>query len=113
MIAAGELRTRLQMLSPASSGRDAGGKPIQAWPVAMTVSAKKVDVSDAERMRAEQMGATVTTRFVVRRSPLFAPVDATWRCRCTILGVARAFDIVGIKETEDLDGLEITARRRG
>lgn len=73
------------------------------------ISAKKTDVSDGERVRAMQVQATITARFVVRWSPF--TVDLTPKDRLVCEGVE--YDITGIKELGDRRSfLEITAAAR-
>ena len=68
--------------------------------------AKKTDVSDAERVRAEQAGMTVTTRFLLRFDPLTRSVGGTDRLECE--GVT--YEVVGAKEWGGRRvGVEITA----
>lgn len=73
------------------------------------ISAKKTDVSDGERVRAMQVQAAITARFVVRWSPF--TVDLTPKDRLVCEGVE--YDITGIKELGDRRSfLEITAAAR-
>lgn len=67
--------------------------------------ASKTDVSDGERLRADQVSANLTARFVVRWSSFTA--DLTPKDRITYAG--ETFDILGIKEIGRREGLEITA----
>lgn len=71
--------------------------------------ASKTDVSDGERWRADQVQASITTRFGVRWSPFTADITAKDRLVCD--GVE--FDITGIKEVGSRRTfLEITAAAR-
>ncbi|MBL9047206.1 MAG: head-tail adaptor protein [Tabrizicola sp.] len=73
------------------------------------ISAKKTDVSDGERVRAMQVQATITARFVVRWSPF--TVDLTPKDRLVCEDIE--YDITGIKELGDRRSfLEITAAAR-
>lgn len=73
------------------------------------ISAKKTDASDGERVRAMQVQATITTRFVVRWSPF--TVDLTPKDRLVCEGTE--YDITGIKAVGDRRTfLEITAAAR-
>jgi SPP1 family predicted phage head-tail adaptor len=67
--------------------------------------ASKTDVSDGERLRADQMSASLTSRFVVRWSPFTAGLTAKDR----IAYGDDTFEIFGIKEIGRREGLEITA----
>jgi hypothetical protein len=49
--------------------------------------ARKLDVSDGERVRAQQVGADLTSRFHIRRSAATAAVTATWQLGLLEAGV--------------------------
>jgi SPP1 family predicted phage head-tail adaptor len=72
------------------------------------VWASKVDVSDGERLRADQVAANLTARFVVRHSAFAADLTAKDR----IVYNGETFNIFGIKEIGRSEGLEITAGAR-
>lgn len=73
------------------------------------VWAKKSDVSDAERWRAGEVAATITSRFLVRWSSFTAGLTPKDRLICE----GRVYDISGIKEGEGRrQWLEITAAAR-
>ena len=78
------------------------------WSDIATVRASVRDVSDRERMQADELAAAITTRVVIRRSPTVA--DITPKDRLTIEG--RVHDIVGIKETDRRRFFEITTNAR-
>lgn len=72
--------------------------------------ATKTDVSDAERWRAGEVAATITTRFLVRLNSLTAGITAADRLECEGL----TYDIQGLKEPPGTRGRwrEITANAR-
>lgn len=72
------------------------------------VWASKKDVSDGERWRAGEVGAQITTRFVVRSSTFTRALTPKDRLTCE----GQEFDISGIKEIGRLHWLEITASAR-
>jgi SPP1 family predicted phage head-tail adaptor len=73
------------------------------------VWASKEDVSDAERWRASEVSAHITTRFQVRYSPFTADLTPKDRLRCE----RREYEITGIKEAKGRrQALEITAAVR-
>jgi SPP1 family predicted phage head-tail adaptor len=75
----------------------------------LPVWAKKTDVSDAERWRAGEVSASITTRFVVRWSSFTRGITPKDRLFCEGL----TYDISGIKEIEGRrQWLEITASAR-
>lgn len=105
---AGKLNRRVTLQRARAEDSDLNGdKP--AWSPIATVWASKRDVSDAERLRSAEVAATISTRFEIRLSRLVADLSAKDRliCRGTI------YEIVGVKENDDGDGLEISAMRRG
>ena len=73
------------------------------------VWARKTDVSDGERWRADEVQAQITTRFLVRYSDFTA--DLTPKDRLVSDGVK--YNITGIKEASGRrQWLEITAAAR-
>lgn len=76
---AGRLDRRLQLLRPVRT-RDAMNQLVEAFAVeGPAVSASRQDVSDAERVKAQQAGAVISARFQIRRSAQSALIDATWQ----------------------------------
>lgn len=72
------------------------------------VPAMRKDISDGERWRAGEVGATITTRFTVRSSSFTRDVTPKDRLVCE----GREYEISGIKEIGRRDFLEITASAR-
>lgn len=105
---AGELDRRITLLQPQETGRDDWNNPIIGRVEIAKVWAKKTDVSDAERVRAQEVGATITTRFVIRYSSQVRNVDPTH----LIAFDGRIYDISAVKEVGRREGLEITATAR-
>lgn len=70
--------------------------------------ASKADVSDGERLRAGQVEASLTTRFVVRHTPTTCGLTPADRLICE----GRDYDILWIKEIGRREGFEISARAR-
>jgi len=105
---AGELDRRVS-LRRYTVKKDAFNADVPSWPEFACVRAAKTDVSDGERLRAAEQGASVTTRFKIRWSRLAATLTARDRLECE----GRAYDVVGVKEIGRREGLEITANRRG
>lgn len=73
-----------------------------------TVKASKTDVSDAEKVRAQQVGAEITTRFQIRWSVNWSDLNPKDRVTCD----GRAYEVTGVKEIGRRDGIEITACAR-
>lgn len=111
-LSAGALDRTVKLLQPVSTTNSAN-EDVIAYTLAATVRASKADVSDAERVRAQQVGAMITTRFQIRWSPDVYAVDPTWRLKLVEYGgVEREYDIAGVKEIGRRAGLEITANAR-
>ncbi len=88
---------------------DDGISQVQTWADhGSPVWASRRDVSDGERQRAAEVGAVITSRFVVRSSAFTRGLTAKDRMVCDGL----TFDITGIKEIGRRDRLEITAAAR-
>ena len=104
---AGALDRRVQFLR--ATLQDDGIAQVEVWAHhGAPVWAARRDISDAERWRAGEVQAHVTTRFTVRWSPFTA--DLTPKDRLVEGG--REFDISGIKEQGRRAFLEITAAAR-
>lgn len=73
-----------------------------------TISAQRNDISDGERWRAGEVGASITARFTVRSSGFTRAITPKDRLICD----GREYDIVGIKEIGRNRFLEITAAAR-
>lgn len=84
---------------------DEWNQPIQGWAELGTRKASKKDVSDGEKLRAAQVGATISTRFRVRYDSLTKTITAADRLTCE----GREYAIVGTKELGRREGIEITA----
>lgn len=108
----GALDRTVKLLMPVSSTNSAN-EDVITYVLAATVRASKEDVSDAERVRAQQVGAMISTRFRIRWTVDLYSMDPTWRLRLVeYQGVEREYDIAGVKEIGRRVGLEITANAR-
>lgn len=97
---------RLVTLQRATVTTDAFGAEVQTWADRATVSASAEPISDGERWRAAEVGATVTMRFQIRWGIGVLVTDR-------LLYEGRAYEIVGVKELERRAGVEISAAARG
>lgn len=104
---AGRLDRRVDILR-ASITTGEYGEEEKAWPTLATRWASKADVSDGEKLRAQAVGATLTTRFQVRFDSVTSTLTAEDRIRCE----GRDYDLVGVKEIGRREGLELTAVSR-
>lgn len=118
MIAAGKLDRRITIRRQAQA-RDAHGEPIKdnlghpvlEWCDMTTVAASKTDIRDAERIAAQQVGSTVTSRFVIRWSGRVDDLTPRDRLRYPH-DDGPEWQIVAVKEIGRREGLEITAAAR-
>lgn len=104
---AGKLDRRVT-LRRFTTSKDAFNADVPTWGDLATVWASKDDVSDAERNRAAQVGASVTTRFQIRYSDAVADLGPKDQLICE----GRTYAISAVKELGRRSGLEITASAR-
>lgn len=104
---AGKLDRRIT-IERASETRDAFNNITYSWTPLVTVWAAKLDVRDAERWSAQEVGAEITTRFQIRWSTAVEDVNPKDR----IVFDGRTYDINAVKEMGRREGLEITAAAR-
>lgn len=104
---AGELDREVVIVKRVAGARDAGGHPTISWNDLAPIWAKRTDVSDGERLRAQGLGATLNARFLVRVEDAGA-INAQDRIRD--VAANETFDLVGVKRL-GVDGLELTAAR--
>lgn len=85
-------------------------EPQDTWVDLVTIWARRADLSDAEAYRAQEVGAQITTRFVVRYSSIAKTITPKDR----LIFNGDYFNIVGIKEPVDTQRqwLEISAVAR-
>lgn len=103
----GKLDRRIT-IQRATTITDDFNEPVESWPDFTHVWASKTDVRDGEKWAAQEVGATITTRFVIRWSSKAGEITPKDR----ILSDARTYDIHGIKEIGRRRYLEITAAAR-
>lgn len=72
------------------------------------VRASKKDLSDGEKVRAQQVGSEITTRFQIRWSVNWSALNPKDRVECE----GREYEVVGVKELGRREGIEITANAR-
>src|SRR3990167_775878 len=86
-------RDRRVTIRRATVTKDAFNAKVQTWADLVTVSASKEDVQDAERVRAQQVGASIAARFGLPWSSVLATVDARDQLVCE----GRTYTIVATK----------------
>jgi SPP1 family predicted phage head-tail adaptor len=99
---------RFVTLRRATVTTDAMNAQVLTWADLARVPCKYTPVSDGERWRAAEMNASITARFVIRYSNNIADIGPKDR----LIYEGREFDIVGAKELQRLDGIEISAAAR-
>ena len=107
MINAGELDRRITLRSVTTT-TDASNSLVETWADLCTIWCKKTDVKDAEKVAAAQVGATITTRFVIRYSSRWSTINPTWRL--TFEG--REYAIEAVKQIGRDEGFELSATAR-
>jgi len=107
VLAAGSLDRRL-VLQKRVVTANALNEEVETFTDLAKVWASKTDVSDAEKVRAQQVGAEITTRFQIRWASAWATLNPKDRCVCE----GREYEITGVKELGRRVGLEITACAR-
>jgi len=101
---AGKLDRRITLQRYAITYNE-NNEPLETWTDFATVWASANPVSDGERIRAAEVGATISMRFQIRYSSQVDALNPKDRVRFD----GRIFDISGIKELERREGLEISA----
>lgn len=97
MMGASKLDRRIIVERYTETGRDPFNDPIMGWAPITTISAKRHDVSDVEKFAAGQIGAAISSRFIVRdhgEASTVSPVDR-------LSHDGKTWNITGIKETRD------------
>ncbi len=89
----GQLDDRIEIQRATVAPNDLG-EPVETWATLATIWAAKSDVSAAEAYRAQEVGAQITTRFLVRYSLVTVSVNATDR----IAFRGRLFNVTGVRE---------------
>lgn len=111
---AGRLRERITLQQKQVIGVNDFNEDVLGWVAVATVAADKQDVSDGERVRAAQEGATITARFQIRASAQVAELSATWRLvHHQRRGGDKVYDVKARKDllskSGAIEGYEITA----
>lgn len=106
MIGAGKLDRRITL--ERSTLSDDGLSQVETWAPLAEVWAGMTPISDGERWRAGEVGATATHRFVIRHSS----TSATLNPKDRLIYEGRTFNISGTKEIGRREGIEITASAR-
>lgn len=104
---AGDRNRRIALRRAANSTDDYGGR-VSLWTTLATVWAQHLPLSDGERVRAAQMGASATDRFRILKGTTWSDLNA--QDQLTFAG--RTYAIDGVKPIENGVGLEITATAR-
>lgn len=84
---------------------DSDNQPIEGFTDLATVWASVQYASDRERVRAAEVGATITIRFQIRYSSTVESVNPKDR----VVYDGKVFDISAVKEIGRREGVEISA----
>lgn len=84
---------------------NADNEPIEGFADLATVWASVQYASDGEKIRAAEVGATISIRFQIRYSSTVAGINPKDR----VIYDGKTFDISGVKELGRREGLEISA----
>jgi SPP1 family predicted phage head-tail adaptor len=84
---------------------DQWNQPTEGWALLAEVWASKDDVSDGEKLRAAQVGSSMTSRFGLAYDEVTASLTTADRLVCD----GKTYDISGIKELGTRQGIEVTA----
>ena len=102
MSGAGTLDRRIT-IQRATVARNSFNEKIETWATLATVYANKGDVSAAEGYRAQEVGAQITTRFIIRSSSVVSDVNPNDRISFGGL----TYNIVGVREKKRNRWIEI------
>jgi head-tail adaptor len=106
-VGAGALRSRLTVLRRTVAD-DGFTSEVTGWTTVGVIAARKTDVSDGERLRAEQLGGEAGTRFLLRwSSPVARGITVMDRLTCD--GVT--WRITGVKDADYRQWIEVSAVR--
>lgn len=104
MLNAGALDRRIALMQYGIS-YNADNEPIEGYTTLATVWASATPVSDGEKVRAAEVGASISMRFQIRYSSTVASLNPK---DCVVYD-GKTFDISGVKEIGRREGLEISA----
>jgi SPP1 family predicted phage head-tail adaptor len=96
MTTAGKL-DRIVTFQRAVVSYNAFNEQIETWELLVKVSGGKRDASSSEGFRAQEVGAQLTTRFMVRRVPALADLNP----RDRVIFDGKIYNITGVREPAD------------
>lgn len=94
MPGAGSLDRRI-VIERATSTNNAFNEPVETWATYTTVWAARKDVSDGEKLAGGQVGASLSSRFVIRSNPTTKAITPEDRVNYD----GSIWSIFGLKET--------------
>lgn len=107
MTEAGDL-DRLIVIQRATTTLNQFHDPIESWSDLTAVWAKRIDASAAERYRAQEVGAEITTRFTIRWSSVTQSVNPADRLSFD----GRLYNITAVRDVGRNQWREIDAVAR-
>lgn len=111
VLPAGRRDTRIEVQRQVTT-KNTLNEDVPSWVTVANRWAEKLDVSDGERVRAAEVGATITARFRILRDSVARTI--TPKDRIVVrdaIGGDRTYYIAGIKDI-GRQGFEITAAAR-
>lgn len=105
---AGQLDRRITIEREEQVGTTDFNEPIMDWAELATVWASRHDVSAREAFRAQEVGAELTTRFVIRYSQQVADVNPKDR----VVFDGRTYNITAVRDVGRFEAREIDAVAR-
>jgi SPP1 family predicted phage head-tail adaptor len=106
-MAAGKLDRRVR-IQRRSGITDAFGGESEVWIDGGAVWASRKDVSDAESIRAQEVGGSISCRFRMRWSSITSAIGSRDRLLCE----GRLYEVTGTKEIGRREYVEISATAR-
>ncbi len=105
---AGKLDRRVTLMPAIEGATNAFGEPTKLWAEGKTVWCEKLNVSDAERVKAAAAGIAITVRLQIRWTRYAAALTSAARVRFE----GQTYELSGQpKELGRREGLELTAAR--
>lgn len=102
MTGSGDMKRRIT-LQRATVERNSLNEPVETWETLATLWAMKYDVSAAEAMRAQEVGAELTTRFRIRSDSAWSDLNPADR----LIFRGRVYQITGVREKDANRWLEV------
>lgn len=104
---AGQLDRRVT-LRKAITSANALSEPVETWVDVVTVACARIELSGAERVRADEISAATQWRFMIRWARAWADLDPTWR----LMFEGVEFNVEDVSEIGRRVGFDLRASAR-